>query len=235
VEVAITNDINNIFALFSGGRDSLVALHLAYRVARALKLKIVALHVDTTISTPGNIEYVKFICEKLGVNLKILRPKRDYFTLVRKWGFPTITRRWCCYHLKIEPLKLYFKNIDVSDSLVIDGIRAEESRRRKNYPKLGFHKHFKCLNYHPIFNWTGEDVKDYIVRYSLPENPLYAKGLPRASECWCPVFKRISQFKWLMENYPELFNKLVKLESELKSGGSMIFRNGKKIYLRDIK
>jgi len=59
--------------LFSGGRDSLVTLH----VVRSLAEKVTAIHVDTTVSTPGNLEYVKRICDELDVELVILRPKTD--------------------------------------------------------------------------------------------------------------------------------------------------------------
>jgi 3'-phosphoadenosine 5'-phosphosulfate sulfotransferase (PAPS reductase)/FAD synthetase len=233
IEVIKTNNINSIYVLFSGGRDSLVALHLSKTVSDMLKLEIKALHVDTTISTPGNLEYVKEVCKELEVDLVIQRPKYDFFTLVNKWGFPTTTRRWCCYHLKIEPLKEFFKNVDTSKILLTDGIRADESWRRREFPKFGWHRHFKCLNYHPIFEWSKEDVREYIRIKNLKENPLYEK-LPRVSECWCTAFKTIKQFKILKHEWPELFSKFVEAEASLKTGGSALFKNGKRIYLKDL-
>ena len=97
------------YVLFSGGKDSLVALHLIKRAAENIGAEVTALHVDTTVSTPSIVGYVRMICKYLNVKLKILRPKKDYFSLVERWGFPTATRRWCCYHLKIEPLKKFFE------------------------------------------------------------------------------------------------------------------------------
>ena len=188
---------------------------------------------DTTIATPGNLEYVQSICKELDVKLSVIRPRKDFFTLVEKWGFPTVTRRWCCYHLKIEPLKLFFRNTNVDHTLVIDGIRANESPRRKTYPVLGIHKHFKCLNYHPIFNWNSRDVKIYIKKHKLRENPLY-NIFPRATECWCTAFKSVKQFRLLKEYFPDLFQKFVEAEMKLKSGGSALFKNGKRIYLRNL-
>jgi len=233
IEVVESNGIESVYALFSGGRDSLVSLHLSKRVSEILKIGLKALHVDTTVSTPGNLEYVQEICNDLHVELTVLRPGHDFFSLVERWGFPTATRRWCCYHLKIEPLKKFFEKVDTSRALVVDGIRAEESWRRRSFPKLGHHRHFKCLNYHPILEWTRQEVLKYIKAHGLKENPLYRK-LPRVAECWCTAFKTAKQFTVLKEEWPELFERFLRAEANLKTGGSALFRNGKRIYLRDL-
>jgi len=227
------NNLNYLYCLFSGGRDSLVALHISKKVSEHLAIPIEAVHVDTTISTPGNLQYVKNVCKELNVKLSVVKPKHDYFTYVERWGFPTATRRWCCYHLKIEPLKIYFKDRNRKNSLLIDGIRRDESTRRKEFPKIGFHRHFKIICYHPIFEWNKADITYYITTNSLKENPLY-NIFPRATECWCPAFKTIKQFKMLKKYFPEFFHKLVEAEARLKSGGSALYKNGKKIYLRDL-
>jgi len=236
LEVLITHNIRTVYVLFSGGRDSLVTLDLSRRASKALDVSVYAVHVDTTISTPGNLEYVKETCQRLRVKLIVLRPKENFFKLVEKWGFPTATRRWCCYHLKLEPLKRFFSSLNhvaLGKTLIVDGIRAEESPRRRTFPKLGFHRHFKCLCYHPIFEWTDYDVRIYISQHKLKENPLY-KILPRATECWCTAFKTADQFKLLKRYFPELFEKFVEAEKKLKNGGSALFRHGRKIYLRDL-
>jgi 3'-phosphoadenosine 5'-phosphosulfate sulfotransferase (PAPS reductase)/FAD synthetase len=233
IEVVKNNGVESIFALFSGGRDSLTTLHLSKKVSKHLGVELSAVHVDTTVSTPGNLEYVKEICRRLRVKLITLRPSYDFFSLVSRWGFPTVTRRWCCYHLKIEPLKTFFKNVDTSKALIVDGIRAEESWRRRGFPKLARHRHFNCLNYHPIFEWTREDVLKYIKVHNLRENPLYSK-LPRVTECWCTAFKTVRQFTVLKREWPELFDKFVEAEANLKTGGSALFKDGKRIYLKDL-
>ena len=232
-EVAKSNGIESIYALFSGGRDSLVALHLSKLVSERLKIGLKALHVDTTISTPGNLEYVQETCSSLQIELIVLKPRCDFFCLVGRWGFPTATRRWCCYHLKIEPLKKFFEKIDTSRALVVDGIRADESWRRRSFPKLGYRKHFNCLNYHPIFEWTREEVLRYIEMHGLRENPLYRK-LPRVAECWCTAYKTVRQFTILKKEWPELYEKFLEAEANLKTGGSALFKNRRKIYLRDL-
>jgi 3'-phosphoadenosine 5'-phosphosulfate sulfotransferase (PAPS reductase)/FAD synthetase len=220
------------YVLLSGGRDSLVTLHIVSKVAEAFGKKVIAIHVDTTASTPGNREYVEEVCRNLGAELVILKPKRDYFTLVERWGFPTPTRRWCCYYLKVEPIKDFITKVQAA-KVIFDGIRAEESRRRRNYPVIGFHKHFKCLCCHAIFTWSSEEIKSYMAKNGLSENPLY-KLFPRASECWCTAFKTLDQFRVLKLYYPDFFNRLVELESKLKGGGSALYKNGRKVFLKDL-
>lgn len=232
-EVVEKNNVNYLYCLFSGGRDSLVTLHISKKVSKHLAVPLEAIHVDTTISTPGNLRYVKTVCGELDVKLSIVKPKHDYFTYVERWGFPTATRRWCCYHLKIEPLKNYFKNRNVHNGLLVDGIRKDESPKRRGFPKIGVHKHFRILCYHPIFEWERVDVLNYISMNALKENPLY-NVFPRATECWCPAFKTVKQFEMLKKNFPEFFHKLIDAENKLKSGGSALYKNGKKIYLKDL-
>jgi 3'-phosphoadenosine 5'-phosphosulfate sulfotransferase (PAPS reductase)/FAD synthetase len=232
-EVIKTNKVSYLYCLFSGGRDSLVALHISKRVSEHLRVPLEAIHVDTTISTPGNLQYVEAICREFNVKLSIVRPKHDYFYYVDKWGFPTATRRWCCYHLKIEPLKNYFQSRNVRDGLLVDGIRKDESPKRSRFPKIGVHRHFRILCYHPIFEWGRVDVLNYIATNALKENPLY-EVFPRATECWCPAFKTVKQFEMLKKNFPEFFQKLVDAESKLKSKGSALYKNRRKIYLKDL-
>jgi len=221
------------YVLFSGGRDSLVTLHLVKKVCDNRGLEVVAVFVDTTNSTPGNTLYVKEICENLKVKLETVYPKEDFFSLVKKWGFPTVTRRWCCYHLKIEPLRRFFRNMKGSEIIIFDGMRADESSKRKKYPIIGWHKHFQSLNCHPIFYWKKEDVIKYISLNKLKENPLY-RIFPRATDCWCTAFKTVNQFKALKTHFPEFFQEFVEAEKCLKTKGSALFKSGKKIYLRDI-
>ena len=220
------------YVLFSGGRDSLATLHLVNKIALEKGVKVVAVHIDTTVMTPGNLKYVRETCRELNVTLKVLRPKEDFFSLVEKWGFPTATRRWCCYHLKIEPMTHFFKSIK-KPKVVFDGIRREESPRRRNFPVVGWRKRFEALNCHPIFHWTKQNVLDYIKKFKLKENPLY-KIFPRAADCWCTAFKTPEQFKQLKKHYPQFFKKFVEAEAKLKTGGSALFRQGRKIYLRDL-
>ena len=97
------------YVLYSEGRDSIVALHITAKLPESLHKQVHALHVDTTASTPGNREYAERSCKDLGVESIMLKPKVDYFTLVEKWGFPVMTRRWCKRYLKVFPVRDFLR------------------------------------------------------------------------------------------------------------------------------
>lgn len=199
------------YVLFSGGKDSLVSLDIVREASEEVGKKVRAVHVDTTISLPDNLSYVEKVCKLLKVELIIVRPEKSYEELAIKKGFPTVGRRWCCYELKVKPLKNFFSK-QHELSVIFDGVRANESPRRKEYSRLSYHKLLRHVVFHPILHWTELDVSDYIVRHSLPVNPIYHKGFRRASDCLCPAFKSLKDFLLLRQHYPELFNKLMELE-----------------------
>jgi len=228
---ALCKDYDCLYVMFSGGKDSLVVLDLIRRADQ--NKPIVAIHVDTTAQLPENLRYVQEVCSELSVKLEILRPERDYFSLVRLKGFPTFRRRWCCDYLKLRPVKAYFKNLN-NRRIVFDGVRAEESKRRLSYTMLGWDDLYGCKVFRPIFNWRKSDVERYIREHQLPINPLYSIGFTRATDCWCGLYKSVKDFRLLKEHFPDFFAKLLELEESMRNKGSYAFLHGKKVYLRDI-
>lgn len=225
---------NHPFVLFSGGKDSLAALSYVAEIAQELKREVTAVYADTTVGLPCNGEYVREMCELLDVELTVVRPETDYFTLAERYGLPHIRARWCCRALKVGPIADYLGQHNGA-KVVFDGIRAQESRQRSKRKFIEGHKVFQCTVCHPIIHWSREEVEGYLASMSLPINPAYGEGFARASECWCGVFKQPQEFESLCRHYPDFFDKLVELEAKQRSGFAYIWRNGKRTYLRDIR
>lgn len=220
------------YVLFSGGKDSSVALAYTKELLEQhnSRPRLVALHVDTTAGLPAVESFSQEFCDKLEVPLEVLSPEEDYFTLVRRWGVPRPRARWCCFHLKIEPIKLFLAA--QNDYVVLDGMRREESRKRSQYPATYDHPHFGFV-IHPIIDWTTEDVQTFIASRDLPVNPAYDLGFS-SWECWCGVFKRKCEFETLLEVDREFFMRLVELEDALESGYAYAYFDGKPFYLRGL-
>jgi len=231
-------DIRTILSLFSGGRDSLVVTHITWNMVQTLHLDFKVIHVNTTCALPGVQEYVKEICNRLKWPLRVLDPKIDFWTLVEKWGAPTPRRRWCCYHLKLEPVREYTKTT-TPPRLHILGLRARESagrlKRAKNNQLKQLYRDFKseAWAYNPIFWWKEEDVEEYIKEHDLPVSSTY-ENLGTSGECFCGAFKTEKQLLQVKANYPRFFEKLVKLESKFHNGGSLFYISGKRIYAKDL-
>jgi 3'-phosphoadenosine 5'-phosphosulfate sulfotransferase (PAPS reductase)/FAD synthetase len=231
------------YMLYSGGRDSLVALHITTKLANTLHKQVHALHVDTTAATPGNREYVERSCKELGVDLIVLKPKVDYFTLVEKWGFPVMTRRWCKRYLKVFPVRDFLRDKDREKLILVDGVRAQESWMKRSIrnqtvekPWRTYHDVLKCQVIHPVYDWSLDLVIAYVQRNQLQENPLY-EVYGKAFDCWCTVFKSPADLATLAVKNPQYFHRLVDLEATQRNGGSALFdrAHSRRVYLRDIE
>jgi 3'-phosphoadenosine 5'-phosphosulfate sulfotransferase (PAPS reductase)/FAD synthetase len=220
------------FLLFSGGKDSIATLLYLKKISKNGKEDLTVVHVDTTAGLPENTEYVKEVCEYLDVQLDIVRPKIDYFTLAKEWGIPSFGFRWCCRELKIKPIKEYFNSID-EPKVVFDGIRAAESNIRRKYIPIWYHPSFKCLSVSAIFHWTNPQVYALINENGLPKTHLHRLGT--SSECWCGAYKTETDFIKLYEINKEMFYKLANLERDSKTGYTYLYNNGQKKTLWDLE
>jgi len=81
-------------------------------------------------------------------------------------------RKECCFIRKVEPLQRALKGYDIW----VTGIRAEQSKERKDISSVELDKVNKIIKFHPILNWTLEDVKQYIAKNNIPYNPLHNRG-----------------------------------------------------------
>lgn len=83
-------------------------------------------------------------------------------------------RKECCGIRKIEPLKRAL----AGNSCWITGIRAEQSLNREHMDPVEWDDANQILKFHPIFDWTLDQVKEYIHQNNIPYNPLHDKGFP---------------------------------------------------------
>lgn len=240
VKSAVTirkGDIKNLmnlgksFALFSGGLDSLCMLSYLGDISRVIKSDLTVIFIDTTVGLPENVKYVKKVCRYLGVKLRIVRPKEDYFSLVKKWGIPSFRSRWCCRELKIKPVKDFLDKIN-GPKVVFDGIRAVESNVRNKYLPVWFHPSFKCLSASPIFYWSDKKVNAYVNGNGLPKSYLHSLG--SSTECWCGAYKRKSDFEKLYGLNRDMFRRLVKVEEQNRNGYTFLYKNGQRIPLKTL-
>ncbi|WP_293743375.1 phosphoadenylyl-sulfate reductase [uncultured Pedobacter sp.] len=83
-------------------------------------------------------------------------------------------RKECCYIRKIEPLKRALNGNDIW----ITGIRADQSANREDMHDLEWDEGNQLIKFHPIFDWTLDDVKTYIKENNIVYNTLHDKGFP---------------------------------------------------------
>ena len=83
-------------------------------------------------------------------------------------------RKECCHIRKIEPLRRALAGNDIW----ITGIRAEQSLNREDMVDLEWDEGNQLIKFHPLFNWTINEVKDFIKSNNIVYNSLHDKGFP---------------------------------------------------------
>jgi phosphoadenosine phosphosulfate reductase len=81
-------------------------------------------------------------------------------------------RKECCHIRKVEPLARALKN----QRLWITGIRAEQSANRQDMQPLEWDATHQLFKFHPLFDWTLEQVQAFLDANRVPTNPLHKKG-----------------------------------------------------------
>jgi phosphoadenosine phosphosulfate reductase len=171
---------------FSGGKDSLVTLHL---VLEALgNEKVTVLFNNTGIEFPETVEYVKKTADFMGLNLIIANAGEAFWRGFSVMGPPARDFRWCCKVTKFAPTARVLKQIFPDGALSFVGQRKFESVLRARSPRVWQNAWLPgIIAASPIHEWTALDVWLYIFMERLPLNPLYYYGLDRLG-CWlCPA------------------------------------------------
>lgn len=81
-------------------------------------------------------------------------------------------RKECCFIRKVEPLQRALKG----HSIWITGIRADQSDNRQEMSQVQWDEANQIIKYHPVLNWSLEDIKSCIQKYNIPYNTLHDKG-----------------------------------------------------------
>lgn len=164
----------------------------------------------------------------------------------KKKRFPSSQRRFCTSELKAIPTIDYLLDVVREDFIIIQGIRAEESESRAkmavqcNYFKyyleprgkdkngkdkfqtyrrreiLEFSKTHETGVWRPVFDWTAQQVIDYIAESGLEPNPLYKMGFKRVC-CFPCIMSSKPEIYQITQRFPERIAEIAGYEKECKS------------------
>lgn len=81
-------------------------------------------------------------------------------------------RKECCQLRKVEPLKRAL----AGSKIWVTGIRAGQSGARNELGQVEWDNTNQVVKYHPLLEWTFDEVKDYLDSNNIPYNPLHNKG-----------------------------------------------------------
>ena len=138
------------------------------------KLPIDVFTLDTGRLFNETYSVLNSTLERYNIPIKVLYPQTEAIEkLVSEKGpisfYESIeNRKECCYIRKVEPLKRAL----TGKSIWITGIRAEQSDNRQDMSNLEWDEANQIVKFHPILNWTLEEVKSYIFKHNIPYNAL---------------------------------------------------------------
>jgi 3'-phosphoadenosine 5'-phosphosulfate sulfotransferase (PAPS reductase)/FAD synthetase len=212
---------SHLFALFSGGHDSLVSTHLASRHPAFNGV----VHINTGIGVEQTRDYVRQTCDQHGWLLLEYHPDgKTYEQLVAERGMPYGPRSHSAmyYWLKqrqVRRLVAEHKQQPGDRIGLVTGIRRSESQRRmESVMGVPVRRIGAQLWLNPIIDWSARDCHDYIERHQLERNEV-ADVLHRSAECLCGALADQDEI-WMLEwFYPEAAAEIHRLEQVAAANG----------------
>jgi len=157
---------DEILITSSFGTNAVLLLHLISRIRPHQKIHF----IDTGYHFEETLAYKNQLIKEFGLNvvsISAYKEGNEFTTKNQTWkANPDL----CCQINKVSPL-------DVAKSkhnLWISGVIGYQTPFRKHLNV--FEDQGDLIKFHPLIDWTEEEVTEYFRLYNLPEHPLKSKG-----------------------------------------------------------
>lgn len=205
------------YVAFSGGKDSVVVLDLVKRSG----VKYKAYHNIVTIEPP---DLMKFIYKEYP-EVEMVHTKETMYSLIVKNGMPPLRHVRYCHRLLKRGGEVGVK---------VTGVRAEESVRRSKKQKWELNHKGTGYLLNIIFDWTTQEVWEYIHTYNIKYCKLYDEGKTRIGCLFCP-FGRQEQMEDDLRRYPQVAKYLITacdraIKNKRLRGKDINFRDGEDMF-----
>lgn len=209
-----------VFALFSGGHDSLCATHIASLHPSFSG----AVHIHTGIGIPQTREFVHKTCKDMGWPLLEYTAQecgQDYEEMVLEYGFPGPPMHTKMYNrLKERPLRKLIrehKTKRMDKIILISGCRSQESVRRMGHVQP-IQKDGAKIWTAVIHDWTKHDCNNHIAAHDLPQNEV-VRLLHKSGECLCGAYAKKGELQELKIWFPDVAARICALEVKVRAAG----------------
>ena len=158
-----------MFTTSSFQTHSLVLLHLLSKIDPGIPVYM----INTGYLFPETIRFAEEVCYNFGLELRDLKsatPKSQQRDEAGRLLF-TSDPDYCCFLNKTNPLDGILRQHDIW----INGIRADQSQTRAAMQIEQPAPH-GTLRYHPMLDWSKQEIWRYIKQNNLPRHPLDASG-----------------------------------------------------------
>ncbi|MCD4790484.1 MAG: phosphoadenylyl-sulfate reductase [Bacteroidales bacterium] len=136
--------------------------------------------LDTGRMFPEIYDLIQKTNSRYKINIKVYFPDaRQVEKMVNQKGInlfyeSTENRELCCRIRKTEPLNKALKGL----SVWITGMRREQSMTRREKNLIEWDDQNNLIKLNPLYNWSEQQVWDYIEENNIPYNKLHKEGFP---------------------------------------------------------
>ena len=158
----------------SFGTQAAVMLHLVTRVIPDIPI----VFIDTGFHFPETYRFAEEMTRRLNLNLKVYQPEISSARMValkgQLWDQGVEGMNEYDRIRKVEPMVRALK--ELAPAAWFAGLRAQQTDFRKTLRKVELDGKRGVYKIHPILDWTGKDVHDYLKKHELPYHPLHEQG-----------------------------------------------------------
>lgn len=196
------------YASVSGGKDSLYMLNLILHNLDKYPLHGV-IHFELEIDYPfikNVIDYMQSECEKHGINFIRIKPRKSFWELYEKYGFPTRKERWCNSQYKLD-CKKQFNELQKqlgNDVFYYIGYCVDESDR---YNKIRLNEIYPLVEN----NIKESTILDWARTVDIFND--YYKYNDRCGCMFCPMLT-LKELAYMYKFYPDEYEKYIDMMKE---------------------
>ncbi len=134
--------------------------------------------LDTGRLHPETYELLARTQERFGVRIEVMFPDATQVEeMVRTHGInlfyeSVAHRQRCCGVRKLAPLRRALAGLDAW----VVGLRREQAVTRQDLQVVDWDEANGLVKVAPLWNWTQDQVWDYVRRHHVPYNPLHDRG-----------------------------------------------------------
>lgn len=212
---------SHVFAMFSGGHDSLTAARIVSKHERFSG----CVHINTGIGIEATRDFVRETCAREGWPLKEYHARedcgQDYEQLVLERGFPGPPHHYKMYQrLKERAIRALIRDHKTHwhDRIVLaTGCRSQESTRRMGHVEPVQREGVRVWAA-PIHDWDKAQCNAYIDHEGLERNAV-VDLVHMSGECLCGAFAHPGELDEIGLWFPETAAYIRDLERRVREAG----------------
>jgi phosphoadenosine phosphosulfate reductase len=153
----------------------MVILDMAWRIDP----KVRVFTVDTGRLPQETYDIMEHVRKRYGIEVEVFLPDPRRVEAMAKGYGPNLfyksveARMWCCHVRKVEPLWRALHGLEAW----MTGLRRHQGVSRARINKIeSDSEHDGLTKLNPLYDWTSEQVWNYIQAYNVPAHRLYQQG-----------------------------------------------------------